>query len=249
MRLLALLITLAAVAAAQGQKAPPTNVDRISAQMKNYLRGVTENRFDVRCKITQFDANGKLKKVRNETCRLEFTRGRFKGPGLSADTDWSSEIRITRASRGTLGHQLLTDLHGLVFPAIVFADTTFKVEPSALSGGVVTVAYRSSETCATFETAGSGRFKTAEKNCGAGQVVLDADGTVPLRTSFEAVGLPLAMGKRDLRAYRVEAEFQTANVDGSREPLIVPKSAVATFTFNDYKIVVERGYTLHSGKW
>jgi hypothetical protein len=239
-------MAVAAAMTVQGQTDPPA-LDRISAKVKNYLRSVTENRFDVFCQITAFDATGKVKKVRDDRHRLEFTQGRFRGPGQSEDTNWASTIHVTHANRATLGLQLFTDWDGLVTPAFAFANQKWILKASVVSGGSVNVDYRPRANCSTFQAAGT-QFKYSGEDCGAGQIVLDADAN-PLRTTFEALGLPLPQGKRSLTSYRVNAEFQTVAVAGAREPLILPKSATATFTFSDEKIVVESRYTLHPGAW
>jgi hypothetical protein len=240
--LLILIPTFAVIAAAQG----PASPEQVSAKMKDYLRGVTENRFDVVCKISNFDANGKLRKVRNTTHRLEFTQGRYRGTGQSADTDWAASIVVSKANRRTIGLEMFTDMDGLLVPGFLVANKSFEIEPTAMENGGARVGYRSKDACASFVSAGDG-FKHGGTDCGAGEVVLDAAG--PVRAIYEALGLPLAQGKRQLTKYRVEAEFQKGAVVGSKDVQILPKIAVATITFSDQKTVVESRYTLHSGKW
>jgi len=250
MRLVCVLTALAAVAAAQSQGDLP-GVDRV-AQVKDYLRGVTENRFDVRCRISFFDSAGKLKKARNETHRLEFTRGSFKGNGLSEATDWSSTIAVTHASRATAGLQTFADFDGLLTPFLLLVlqsnERGAKPQPSSLTDAGLRVAYRSNGECATFESRGTA-LRHGEKLCGAGEVLFSLGASVPLRTSFEALGLPFQVGKRSVVGYRVEAEFQKAVAAGTDRPLILPKSAMETISFNDGRVVVESVYSLHSGKW
>ena len=234
------------------QAAPVAPVAHVSAVMKDFLRGLTENRFDVRCKISFFDSTGKLKRVHNTTHRLEFTKGRFRGEYSSTESDWTANFIVSHTDRGTLGLQTFTDNNAIHSPAFVFSPgsgAAWTFQPANTTArGPIAVAYRSTDRCATFEATGKS-FRAKETPCGTGEVTVDENGAIPLRTTFEALGLPLSLGKRALTGYRVEGEFQNVAVAPTGQLILSPKTATATILFDDEKIVVESAYTLHTGKW
>jgi hypothetical protein len=222
---------------------------RVTAVLRGYARGMTESRFDVKSRIITLDAAGKLKKVKNTTHRLEFTQGHFRGLDPEGDVDWTSSMRI-RGNRGTLSIEALTDM-ALLFPVFILAPSRrgewVFASSTAPDASSVTVSYRPSQPCSTFEGSDEG-FQFNEKMCAAGNVVVDLGAAIPLRSSFDALGLPLTSpsGKTVLKGYHLEADFQTAAIPGGKAPFAFPKTAVSTFTFADKRVVVECTYTLHT---
>jgi hypothetical protein len=102
----------------------------------------------------------------------------------------------------------------------------------------MTVSYKRGEACGAFESAGN-NFKFKDRECGGGQVHLDERSGIPLRTTFEASGLPLTFGKEVLKEYRNDAEYRMATVAGAKQPFLVPSRATATLVFGFHKVVVE----------
>jgi len=223
----------------------PDVVERVTALMRDYARGMTENQFDVRVTISEFTSNGKLRRTRNTTHRMEFVKGRYRGIVPSAESDWEGTLTVSHAGRGTLGLEMFTD-RGVWDPIFVFSPgARAKREWTYESRDSRTVAYQSGRPCATFEAGGSG-FRFTRGLCGRGQVTLD-EGDVPFSASFQAIGLPLNVGKTALQEYRDESLYQTVTLPGSKMPFLVPRSAVATLTFNNRKVVVECHYALRPG--
>ena len=224
----------------------PGAVERITALMRDYARGMTENQFDVRVTISDFTPTGKLRRTRNTTHRMEFVKGRYRGIVPSAESDWEGTLTVSHAGRGTLGLEMFAD-RGVWDPVFVFSPgARANREWTYESRDARTVAYRSARPCATFEPGGSG-FRFVRGFCGRGQVTL-GDGEAPLSTSFQAVGLPLSLGKTTFQEYHAESLYQTITLPGSNQPFLVPRSAVATLTFNNRKIIVECRYALRPGR-
>ena len=227
-------------------------LDHVTALMRDYARGVMEFRFDVQARLRDFDHTGKLLSAKNTAHIMEFTKGRYRGEDPSADSDWSGTLQVTKAARRTLGLQTYTDL-GVWDPVFVFSpgarkgsEFTYRISAAA-SEGAMTVSYKSAKTCSTFAPAGN-EFKFTESQCGSGQAILDERASIPLRTTFEALGLPLTFGKEVLKEYRNDADYRMATVAGAKQPFLVPAKATATLVFDLHKIVVECVYTLHPGR-
>ena len=230
----------------------PSPLDRVTALMRDYARGVMEFRFDAQVRLSELNSAGKLLKTKNTTHIMEFTKGRYRGEDPSADSDWSGTLQVTKAARRTLGLQTYTDL-GVWDPVFVFSPGERKDNKwtygisNAARDGAMTVSYKSAETCSTFKPAGN-EFKFTDRGCGSGRVILDERASVPLRTTFEALGLPLAFGKEVLKEYRNDAEYRMVTVAGAKQPFLVPARATANLVFELRKIVVECAYTLHPGR-
>src|SRR5271165_5588296 len=128
MKILLMFAFSSAVAAAQ-QSADPAPLDRMTAVMRDYARGMTENRFDAQCKISQFDSAGKLRRTRNTTHVMEFTKGRYRGLNETADSDWTGTINVRGGSvmnpwsRSAVRLELYTDQFAFQ-PVFVFAPST-----------------------------------------------------------------------------------------------------------------------------
>lgn len=244
-----LAAAVAGIAFAQ-QGAAPATLERVTALMRDYARGVTENPFDAACRVSFFDPAGKLRKIKNTTYRLEFTKGRYRGVDSASESDWTGTIQLTHVDRRTLGLQLDSNIFAFLRPIFVFAPggrNDWIFEPANPRGGnAITVSYRSREDC-TFERGKRGFDLAHDKNCGSGEVTIDGNSAIPLRTSFEALGLPLCSGKETLKSCHVDAEFQNVPMTGSARPFVFPKRAAATWMFGDGKILIECSYTLHTG--
>ncbi len=234
-------LILLAAAVLRAQSSDP--VDRVTAVMQKYARAMTELTFDVQVKISDFEPGGKLRRVRQMTHRMSFTRGRYRGVDPTAQSDWESTIQVTHAGRGTLGLEMFTD-RGVWDPVFAFAPHARSArEWTYETSAPREVQYRSSAPCQTFEPGGRG-FRFSAKLCGSGQVTLDEGSGRLIRTSFQAEGLPLQFGKELLRAYRTESRYGTVTLPGSGEPYMVPQSAVTTLEFGKGRVTVEASYTL-----
>jgi hypothetical protein len=243
-----MLVALACVALASAQDVKTaTPLARVTTVLRDYARGLTENRFEVKSKISSYDASGKLQKVKNSGHTLEFTKGRYR----SADPiDWASSMQI-RGKRDTIGLEANTD-SALLFPVFIFApksDANWTFENSERPDTKsIEAAYRPSQPCSTFVGSKDG-FEFNDKICAAGKEVIDQSATTLLRSSFDALGLPLISpsGKTRLEAFHMDAEFQTVSVPGDKQPFSFPKTAISTYTYGDKKVVIESTYTLLRG--
>jgi hypothetical protein len=213
-------------------------LDRATVLMRDYARGMTENAFDVRVKISEY-ADGELRRVKNTTHRMSFTKGRFRGTEPDQQTDWESTIVVSHAGRGTLGLEMFTD-RGIW-------DPVFAVSPGGRlhnewiyeSPAAGILKYHSSTACNTFEPDGA-KFRLSRQFCGRGELAMDNG----LQAKFEALGLPLTVGKEVLREYRSESTYRRIAMAGSSEPFLFPATATSTFVFKTHKIVVEAAYSL-----
>ena len=221
------------------QAQSPPALDRATALMRDYARGMTENVFDVRVKISEFVPDGKLRRVKNTTHRMSFVKGRFRGTEPDVHTDWESTLVVNHASRSTLGLEMFTD-RGVW-------DPIFAVSPGARlnhewayeSDGDRVLKYRAISGCHTFEPDGV-KFRFARQICGSGELRLQD----PLSMTFQAVGLPLSFGKDALREYRNESTYRKVALPGSQELFLIPATATATFVFASHTLIVEAVYTL-----
>ncbi len=216
--------------------------------MQDYGRGITENRFDVSCKLSRFDGAGKLVKVRDTTHRLEFTKGVFRGLADQTDSDWSGTL-VVHGGRGVVGLELHADT-GAFDQIFVFSPGSRKNFDFEVSSGEgpVTIAYRPKEqACHSFVRDRKG-FRLENSACGKGQVVWDESGAVPLRGSYDALGFPVGSGNDSMSAFHVDDEFQFVPLPGAKKPFLFPKRVVAVFDFSPGKVTVDCGYALHAGR-
>jgi hypothetical protein len=232
---------------AQRENAAPAPLERVTALMRDYARGVTEYPFDAKCGISYFDLNGKLEKARNTTHRMEFTKGRYRGLDPTSESDWTTTILMTHLNRHTGGFLADTEILAFSQPIAAFAPggrNYWILETAKPTGGsAATVAYHPSEKCSTFEPGKKGFDLAHDKECGSGQVTFEGSSAVPMRTSFEALGLPLSSGKETLKSCHVDAEFQNVSMAGAARPFVFPKHATATWVFGDGKVLIECAYT------
>ncbi len=236
------------------QDVAPPPLARAAAFMKDYMRGVTENRFDISTTLTTTDLIGKVVSTRKAKYRLEYVKGRFKGAGMdeSQEGDWGSTIRISHSTRQMVSFELVNDIELLMAPAFVFGPNarskwSFDVLAPA-DTAQIRVDYRSIEPCNSFEATAEG-FRPKRGFCGKGQVEIDESGPLPLRARVEAIGLPLTSGKKVLTAYWGESEFQYISLPGTRQRLVFPKNTTGTFVFQNRKMTIQSSYTFHPGKW
>jgi hypothetical protein len=256
MRTPALLLAAAlALSAGSQQPASQSTLDLLTGVIQDYARDVTENRFDVKSTITSYDPAGKRQKFESTTHVLEFTKGRYAGVG--EESAWNGSFQITRAKNADIGAELYSDM-GAFVPIFVLNPgerSRWDFQSSDLPGSrFAMVSYRSHEQCATFvpgpEAAlppGPNGFGFAKWRCGSGQVILDENAAIPLRTNFDALGFPVSSGKKVMTGYHVEDEYQKVSMPGGKQQFLFPARATATFTFVSGRIVVECEYTLATG--
>ena len=240
-----------AAAIAFGQQAAPTaTLERVTSAMQDYARGVTENRFDVSCRLTGLDAAGKVRKVRNTTHTLEFTKGSYKSASEGSEPEWTGTF-TTRGGRRTIGLETMTDF-GAFSPVAIFSPGSRKKFDfrSADSEGVgaIEVSFAVKDSCQAFQASGGGSFKMVNGSCASGRVVLDPAAAVPLRITLEGGGFPVSLGKSSMSRYHVESEFQMVSLAGAKRPFLFPSKSVATFVFDGEPETVECGYTFHAGR-
>ncbi len=223
---------------------PASVLDTLTSSMQDYARGITENRFDVSCKLNRFDPAGKLTKTKDTKHVLEFSRGIFKTAG-----DWSATWNV-RGDRKTLGLEIHTD-DGALLPVFVFSPAKrsrmifHPATPSA--SGAVTVSFQPAEPCQSFKPATKG-FTLNEISCGTGQILLDEKAAVPLRASLDGAGFPLVSGKESMDHFHVESEFEKVVVPGAKRPFIFPKRVIANFGFSGGKVTATCEYQPHTNK-
>jgi hypothetical protein len=221
----------------QAQSQPA--LDRATVLMRDYARGMTENVSDVRVKISDYGPDGKLRRVKNTSHRMSFTKGRFRGTAPDQQTDWESTIVVSHAGRGTLGLEMFTD-RGIWDPVFaVSPGGRLRNEWTYESPTANILRYHSSAGCNTFEPDGA-KFRFSRQFCGRGELAMDNG----LQAKFEALGLPLTVGKEVLREYRSESTYRKIAMAGSSEPFLFPATATSTFVFKTHKIVVEAAYSL-----
>ncbi len=204
--------------------------------MRNYVTDITELRLNVRSTITTFDRSGKIVRIKHTTHRFEVDTTRHHNGSLEM------HFTMKKVNRGARWMLLWTDT------ALLPAGSAFVGSASRnlfhvvdASDATTTVDGAMSADASTFEVGPDG-FRLAGWR-GKERWVFDSRTFAPQQYKFEAQGLPLTDGKKTLRSFTVDLQFQTVLLPDQKRPFILPKKAVADFSINDNRTVVESVYT------
>jgi len=204
--------------------------------MRQYVTDITELRLDVRSTITSFDRSGKVVRIKHTThkCEVDATRQH----GNTVDMHFIAK----KVNRGASWMLMCADM------TLIQAGSSFVAPASrdffhvvGTSDATTTVDGAPSADASTFEVGPDG-FRLAGWR-GKEQWVFDSHTFAPQQYKFEAQGFPLTDGKKTLRSFTVDLQFQTVLLPDQKRPFILPKKAVATFSINDNRTVVESEYT------
>ncbi len=226
-------------AASSGPKEENT-IERVSSIMRQYELDVTELPLDVTSTIQKFDLQGKLVSTKKSTHRFEVTESRTGDNSKRTAT-------LGKVERRSLGELGLADMTALMasffFQPQLASSLRFHVEQSEQDA---LVSFRTNGACESFELSKKG-FKLLHW-CGEGKVRVDTTAQLPLEYSFESGGLPLTLGKKELRSCRATETFQTVQVEAGRRPFMLPKTVIVTIETEKRKTVITSHYELHKSK-
>jgi len=224
-------------AAMGGDKTTGKTLDRVTDMMGQYDQDITELPLDITTRIQKFDLQGKIVSTRENTHRFEVTESR-SGSNARRTAVLKQVPRNSRAE-----HELADGtpiMVGLLFRRGVASSTKFEVTSNE---HVVIVSHETPGTCHSFDVDEHG-FKLTSW-CGKERLTVDAATWTPLEYSFEAGGLPVTIGKKELRLYRANQTFQTVRIETGKRPFLLPKTVVATIETHKGKTVITSSYQLH----